>query len=98
MNHYRQFVFCLVATVVLVGCGPKKAGHDDHDDHKRAGHKAHGQGRIIRISLAALRQGTVKLDRVRAVSFVGGIDITAEIQANPNSTAHVMPLTIGRLR
>jgi cobalt-zinc-cadmium efflux system membrane fusion protein len=68
--------------------------HDDHDGHDDHGGDADG---MVRISKLGLERSGIRTELVRAERLVGGVDAPAEVQLNPNRTAHVTPMVPGQV-
>jgi cobalt-zinc-cadmium efflux system membrane fusion protein len=70
-------------------------GHDDHDDHDD--HAKDKAARTVRISKAGLERSGIRTEPVRTEQLIGGVDAPAEVQLNPNRTAHVTTMVAGQL-
>jgi len=87
----------MVALSLLAGCQSQPA-HDehaheaDHDDHDEP-----APGGMVRVSKAGLERSGIRTEPVRLERLVGGIDVPAEVQLNPNRTAHVTPMVAGQI-
>jgi cobalt-zinc-cadmium efflux system membrane fusion protein len=79
---------------LLAGCEsePPSDAHQHepaHDEHKPAG--------MVRISKIGLERGGIQTEPVRMERLIGGIDLPAEVQLNPDRTAHVTPMVAGQI-
>lgn len=70
------------------------ATHADRDDHERA---QPGAERVVRISSEAVRRSGIRILAAQAVPAAGGIDVPAEIQAEPDRVAHVSSVVSGQI-
>lgn len=93
MNRDQLFRALLVLSL-LAGCEsePPTDAHQQesgHDEHKPAG--------MVRISKIALERGGIRTEPVPMERLIGGIDLPAEVQLNPDRTAHVTPMVAGQI-
>ena len=100
MMNRHALLQCLVALALLAGCRgqPTNDGHADeaaHDDHDNREEPA--SGGVVRISKTGLERSGIQTEPVRLERLVGGIDAPAEVQLNPNRTAHVTPMVPGQI-
>jgi len=103
MTNSHEFLRWMVALSLLSSCQSRPqpdehdhetahgahGDHDDHDDHERDG--------MVQISKIGLERSGIRTEPVRAEQLIGGIDAPAEVQLNPNRTAHVTPMVAGQL-
>jgi cobalt-zinc-cadmium efflux system membrane fusion protein len=100
MTNSHEFLRWMVALSLLSSCQsqpqpdehhhePAHGAHDDHDDHEPGG--------MVQISKLGLDRSGIRTEPVRAEQLVGGVDAPAEVQLNPNRTAHVTPMVPGQL-
>jgi len=81
----------------LVGCDEHAhdmehdKGHDPHGDHDEAPAKE------IVLTERAIERAGIVVEEVRAERLIGGIDVAAEVQLNPERTAHITPIVSGRI-
>jgi cobalt-zinc-cadmium efflux system membrane fusion protein len=108
MNRTELLAF-LVALSLLGGCEDRPThddhgheaadgdhgGHDDHEDHED--HDENEGGGVVRISQAGLERSGIQTEPVRMEQLIGGVDAPAEVQLNPNRTAHVTTMVAGQL-
>lgn len=71
--------------------GEEHGERDEHDEH------AEQSARTVRISREAIERMGVRVSTVEAIPLVGGIDVPAEIQAEPNRLAHVSSVVSGQI-
>jgi cobalt-zinc-cadmium efflux system membrane fusion protein len=76
-------------TVALLGGCQRQAPADEHDDHEPDG--------MVHISQAGLERSGIRTEPVLSERLVGGVDAPAEVQLNPNRTAHVTPMVSGQI-
>ncbi|HJL05759.1 MAG TPA: efflux RND transporter periplasmic adaptor subunit [Polyangiaceae bacterium LLY-WYZ-15_(1-7)] len=94
---------------VAIACGSSAGGHDDehgHEDgHDEHGHEEHGHedghperapGRVELTPAAAARLG-LRVEEAGAASRLGGVEVPAEVQLDPDRTAHVASLVEGQV-
>jgi cobalt-zinc-cadmium efflux system membrane fusion protein len=106
MKNRYELLQWMVALALLAGCQSQPShdehhdedahgdlsGHDDHDDHG-----AQERGTMVRISQVGLERSGIRTEPVILERLVGGVDIPAEVQLNPNRTAHVTPIVSGQI-
>ena len=106
MTNSRKFWRWMVALSLLSSCQSQPqpdehhhdvahedhGGHDDHDDHDDQ-----EPGGMVQISKIGLERSGIQTEPVRTEQLVGGIDAPAEVQLNPNRTAHVTPMVSGQV-
>lgn len=94
----RSALLSALALALLIGCGKPGDEHADHDDDHAptvAGEATHVGD--IHLDPAGLRRARIEVGAVAARVLGGGVRIPAEIQLVPQRTAHVAPLSPGRL-
>jgi len=97
MTNRHELLRWMVVLSLLAGC-QSQPGHDEHaqevthDDHDEP-----GPGGMVRISKTGLERSGIRTEPVRLERLVGGIDVPAEVQLNPNRTAHVTPMVAGQI-
>jgi cobalt-zinc-cadmium efflux system membrane fusion protein len=97
MTNSHEFLRWMVALSLLSGCQSQpqpdehrhEAAHEDHGNHEPGG--------MVQISKIGLERSGIRTEPVRAERLVGGIDAPAEVQLNPNRTAHVAPMVPGQI-
>jgi len=97
MMNRHELLRWIVALALLAGCQGQPAheeraqetAHDDHDEPEPVG--------MVRISETGLERSGIQTEPVRLERLVGGIDVPAEVQLNPNRTAHVTPMVAGQI-
>ena len=100
MTNRHELLQWIVALSLLAGC-QSQPSHDEHGDH--GDHDDHGEqdqaepGGIVRISSIGLERSGIRTEPVRLERLVGGVDVSAEVQLNPNRTAHVTPMVSGQI-
>ncbi|WP_428267336.1 efflux RND transporter periplasmic adaptor subunit [Haliangium sp.] len=101
----------LWALCVLTGCGAERLqeehGHDqatrghDHAGHGRKGDRHdHDPGageQVVRISPEAVVRSGIRVAEAEAAPGAGGIEVPAEVQAEPDREAHVSSVVSGQL-
>ena len=99
MNRTELFPLA-VALSLLTGCQTPPP-HDDHNHEADHGeHDGHGESEasgVVRISKAGLERSGIQTEPVRTEQLIGGVDAPAEVQLNPNRTAHVTTMVAGQL-
>ncbi len=89
----------LLASLVL-SCGGKEAGHDEHGDHEDSSEEhaegGHAEG-VVKIDPAAVKRMGIEVATVEASAAVGGIAVPAEIQAESDRVAHISSVVSGQL-
>ncbi|MBW1761020.1 MAG: efflux RND transporter periplasmic adaptor subunit [Deltaproteobacteria bacterium] len=109
MTNSYGFLRWMLALSLLTGCPTQpqpdehhhEAAHDGHGDHGNDDdHDDHGSqepGGTVQISKIGIERSGIRTEPVRAERLVGGIDAPAEVQLNPNRTAHVAPMVPGQI-
>ncbi len=83
----------LIGLMLLAACRGD-AHHEDEHDHE----KHQGEGRdAVHLSSAALARSGVKVAAVTAEPLVGGFEVVAEIEANPDRVAHLSTVVPGQI-
>ena len=75
---------------------PGAAGHREHEAQSDES-REHIEPRLVHISQAAIERSGIRIARVSAVPAVGGIEVPAEIQAEPDRLAHVSSVVSGQI-
>ncbi len=87
-----------IALLLLAGCRGDQ--HDEHADHEHD-HAAHQDpneaSQAIRLSPSAVQRSGIRAEPVTRERLVGGIDVLAEVQLNPDRTAHITPMVPGQI-
>jgi len=91
MNSHRLFAMML-ALSLLHGCKTEPPP-DEHE----ASSDPHEPGGMVRISEIGLERSGIRTEPVRLEQLVGGIDVPAEVQLNPDRTAHITPMVAGQI-
>lgn len=100
-----------VVTGFLAGCPDRKPQDTGAHDHAEASGEARHAGghddehdgdhddtpREVRISPQAMARVGLRIATVQEEPLAGGIAVPAEVQADPDRVAHVMPLVSGQL-
>jgi cobalt-zinc-cadmium efflux system membrane fusion protein len=82
------------------------AGHDTHeqgegahDEHQSEGHAEadHARDRVVKISREAIERSGIRIESALAVPAAGGIEVPAEVQAEPDKQAHVSSIVSGQI-
>jgi cobalt-zinc-cadmium efflux system membrane fusion protein len=100
MMNKHALLQWMVALSLLAGC-QNQPSHDEHQhetDHE--GHDDHDEpepGGMVRISKIGLERSGIRVEPVRLERLVGGVDVPAEVQLNPNRTAHIAPMVAGQI-
>jgi cobalt-zinc-cadmium efflux system membrane fusion protein len=100
MTNSHELLRWMVALSLLSSCQSQPqpddhnheathADHDDHDDHE--------PGSLVQVSKLGLERSGIRTEPVRTEQLVGGVDAPAEVQLNPNRTAHVTPMVPGQI-
>ena len=96
----------LLVLTTLAGCkehGPTAQNHDHAGSHEaQTGHGgdapgAHESERTVHIDEAAIERSGIRISEVMAVAAAGGIEVPAEIQAEPDRLAHVSSVVSGQI-
>lgn len=97
MMRIRQarMPWTLALTLLLAGCPGQ---HDEHDQHEDAVDDRHEErAGVVQLSEIGIERSGITVAPVRRELLVGGVDVPAEVQLNPNRTAHVAPMVTGQI-
>jgi cobalt-zinc-cadmium efflux system membrane fusion protein len=87
-----------IALLLLAGCrGEQRDKHTDHKDHHDEHQEPNEAGQAIRLSPSAVERSGIRAESVTRERLVGGIDVLAEVQLNPDRTAHISPMVPGQI-
>lgn len=102
----NRLALSIIGAVLLLlgssGC-ENKANHEhgepsEHRQHRDdEHHTGHGAERVVRIQTEALARNGIRIATAEAVPRAGGIDVPAEVQAEPDREAHVSSVVSGQL-
>ncbi len=95
MSFRFLWVTAFPLLLFAAGCGDR-AAHDDHRDHD-AQDVEHAEENVVHISADAIARMGVLIDTVVGAPALGGIEVPAEIQAEPDREAHVSTIASGQL-
>lgn len=73
------------------GTAAPRGGEDHHEEDE------HGGERVVRISAEAVQRSGIRIDEVLAVPAAGGLEVPAEVQAEPDREAHVSSVVSGQV-
>ncbi len=93
MNSHPLFAMML-ALSLLHGC-KNEPPPDEHEHEVPSG--PHERAGMVRISEIGLERSGIRTEPVRLEQLVGGIGVPAEVQLNPDRTAHITPMVAGRI-
>ena len=93
----RRIVAALMATACALsfaGCG-----HDDTEHAHEQGEEEHrgGFSNSVKLTPEAVARSGIEIAQVNEISLTGGVDAPAELQLDPDRTAHITPLVSGRI-
>jgi len=87
-----------IALLMLAGCREDQAdGHPDHHDDHAAHEDRNEAGQVVRLSPSAVGRSGIRVEAVTLERLIGGVDVLAEVQLNPDRTAHITPMVPGRI-
>ncbi|HEX9620024.1 MAG TPA: efflux RND transporter periplasmic adaptor subunit [Polyangiaceae bacterium] len=97
MNRILALLGCSLSVLVLAACRERSHGEHapPHDEREKSGD--HGGPRVVRIRPEAIRRMEIVVAKVEAAPAAGGIEVPAEIQAEPDREAHVSSVVAGQL-
>jgi len=93
MNRH-ELLRWVVALSLLTGCQSQPSPEDHHYEAAGGEHDPDG---MVRISKAGLERSGIRTEPVGLELLVGGVDVPAEVQLNPNRTAHITPMVAGQI-
>lgn len=94
MKNSQQFLRWMIALSVLGSCQSQHASDEHHEESAHGDHDSDG---LVRISKLGRERSGILTEPVRSEQLVGGVDAPAEVQLNPNRTAHVTPMVPGQI-
>lgn len=87
--------------ILFAACGgptsPSGEKHESPDDHGHEAHSDHQRPRFVHISPEAVARAGIVVSEVQTVPAVGGIEVPAEVQAEPDRLAHVSSVVSGQI-
>jgi len=93
MNSHPLYAM-LLALSLLHGCKNEPPPHEHEHEAPSGPHEPEG---MVRISEIGLERSGIRTEPVRLEQLVGGIEVPAEVQLNPDRTAHITPMVAGRI-
>ena len=85
----------LALALFSTGCEGQR---DDQEPHEETVDEQRDEQRgIVRVSELGIERSGIRTEPVRRERLVGGVDVPAEVQLNPNRTAHVTPMVAGQI-
>lgn len=99
----RQFLRLMLTLSLVAGCKNEPPAHEhgheaSHDEHEHAAPQDTDEtAGAVRISEIGLERSGIRSEPVRLEQLIGGIDVPAEVELNPNRTAHVTPMVAGQI-
>lgn len=88
----------LAWSLLLITLGAIACQHDEHTGHDHA--EEHGNekpAKTLKLSPKAIKRSDIRVKKVTLEPLTGGIEVPAEIQADPDRTAHVSSIVSGQL-
>lgn len=100
--------YALLFVIALAACGGDSRddhkghdeGHDDHkahDDHDDPGKRETHAEAIVKVDVAALKRMGITVALVEAAPTLGGLQVPAEVQVDPDRVAHISSVVSGQL-
>lgn len=82
-----------------VGAHDEAEARHQGDRHESQGHAEaeHAGERVVRVSREAIERSGIRIESALAVPAAGGIEVPAEIQAEPDKQAHVSSVVSGQV-
>ena len=101
MSHRLIWIVALPTLLLAAGCEDRDQ-HDGHDERapehgEGAAHEEHAGQRVVHVSPEAIARMGIRTATVDAAPAIGGIEVPAEIQAEPDREAHVSSIVSGQL-
>ena len=96
MMNSHKLLALMVALFMLAACkadSPADAHGQEHEAHE----DEQGPDDLVRISEIGLKRSGIQTEPVRLEQLVGGIDVPAEVELNPDRTAHITPMVAGQI-
>ena len=93
MNSHRTFRL-LLALTFAAGCTDQSPAEEMGRDSAPGAGEPDG---LVRISKVGVERSGIRTEPVRLEQLIGGIDVPAEVQLNPDRTAHITPMVAGQI-
>ncbi len=81
-----------IALLVAAGCGGKDSHGDEHgeegEDHEED---------VVELTPEGIQRSGIRMAPARREALIGGQEVPAEVQLNPDRVAHVTPLVTGQV-
>jgi cobalt-zinc-cadmium efflux system membrane fusion protein len=97
MTNSHELLRWMVALALLSGCQSQPQPDEHRRETDQDDHDGHEPGGMVQISEIGLERSGIQTEPVRAEQLVGGVDAPAEVQLNPDRTAHVTPMVPGQI-
>lgn len=89
-----------VCMLFLSACGAK-AKSPEREEHHEEGHKEDDKHQkekdAVHLSKEAVERSGIQIEAVTLEQIIGGVDAPAEVQLNPDATAHVSPIVSAKV-
>jgi cobalt-zinc-cadmium efflux system membrane fusion protein len=87
----RRFLICIAIGVALGAC-KQKSGHPENEHAADEGPRDH-----VKLTPAAIERNAIRVAPVAAERLASGVVAPAEVQLNPDRTAHITPVVPGQV-
>ena len=98
MKYFNTVLFLFALSINLGACGP--TAKEGHEGEKGGEHKEDAQEEeegVVHLSKEAVARSGIKVEQVSAEKLIGGIEVPAEIQLNPDRTVRITALAPGKV-
>ena len=83
------------AIALAVGCGAGQS-HDDDEEHGDEDHEE-AFSEVVEVSASAAERAGIRIETAEESALFGGVEVPAEIQLDPDRTAHVSSIVQGQI-
>lgn len=99
MEELIPLILASAVVVALGGCaGSRGDEHDEHDEHRESARDEHDEHEgEVHLAAEAIARAEIRLETARRESLFGGVEVPAEVQLDPDRTAHVSPIVEGQI-
>ncbi len=81
--------------LACIACGTHDS--DGSSEHEEEEHEHEARPSVVRLSAAAIERSEIRLEEATQEVLFGGVEVPAEVQLDPDRTAHVSPIFQGQI-
>lgn len=90
-----RLLLAVVTLTVAQACGHSEDGGHAHGNHEETVPEA--LSLTVRVAPSAIERSGIKIEVARQEALFGGVEVPAEVQLDPDRTAHVSPIVQGQI-